>query len=161
MLVNYHIQERERVQYVCIRFCYVWTGVASCARMATFKRVCGLFRRGLVMERDKDSLRVNGGLDGTGRGLRSVSACIVVRGMINPSPANRTICKYGTSGTGTGKTAGFTTIANVIYITYCVSNSTRAITFVMILFTLINEILYCYSNNNTYICTVPTWEAVL
>lgn len=155
MLVNCHIQERKRVQYVCIRFCCVWTGVASCVRMTAFKRVCGLFRRVSMMERDKDSLRVNDGSNGAGRGLRSVLACIVVRGLIDPSPANRTICKYGTSGTKAGKVAGCTTITNVIYVTYCVSDSTRAITFVMILFTLINEIIYCYSNNNTDICTVP------
>lgn len=125
-----------------VRFRYVWTGVASCARMAAFERVCGLFRSGLVMERDKYSLRVNGGLNGAGRGLCSVLAGIVVCGMIDPSPASRTICKYGTSGIKAGKVARCTTIANVICVTYCLSDSTRVITFVMILFTLINEIIY-------------------
>lgn len=155
MLVTVTYRNAKRVQYVCIRFCCVWTDANRHARMAAFERICGLFERGLMMERGKDSLRVNGGLNGTGRGLRSVSACIIVRGMIDPSPASRTICKYGTSGTKAGKVAGRTTIANVICVTYCVSDSTRVITFVMILFTLINEILYCYSNNNTDICTVP------
>lgn len=154
MLVNCHTQERERVQYVCIRFCCIWTGGHRHVRMAAFKRICGLFERVSMMERGKDSLRVNGGSNGTGRGLRSVLAHIVVRGMINPRPANRTICKYGTSIIGTGKIAGCTTISNVICVIYYVSDNTRAITFVMILFTLINEILYCYSNNNTDICTV-------
>lgn len=143
------------------RFCYIQADGCRRARMATFERVCGLIERGLMMERGKYSLIVNGRLNGTGRGLRSVSVCIVVRGMIDPSPASRTICKYGTSGTGTGKTARYTTIANVICVTYCVSDSTRVITFVMILFTLINEIIYCYSNNNTDICTVPNRGSVL
>ena len=80
---------------------------------------------------------------------------VVVCGVIDPRPADRTICKYGTSGTWAGETVKRNTIANVVYVTYCVSDSTRAITFVMILFTLINEIVYCYSNNNTDICTVP------
>lgn len=161
MLVTVTYRNAKRVQYVCIRFCFIRTAGYRRARMAVFERVCGLIERGLMMERGKYSLRVNGGLNGTGRGLRSVLAFIVVCGMIDPSPASRTICKYGTSGTGTGKTAGYTTITNVICVTYCVSVSTRAITFVMILFTLINEIIYRYSNNNTYFCTVPNRGSVL
>lgn len=89
MLVNCHIQEWKRVQYVCIRFCFIRTGVASCVRMAAFECVCWLIERGSLMERGKYSLIVNGRLNGTGRGLRSVSACIVVRGMIDPAPPTK------------------------------------------------------------------------
>lgn len=157
MLVTVTYRNVKRVQYICIRFCCVWTDANRRARMAAFERVCGLIERGSLMEQGKDSLIVNGRLNGTGRGLRSVSACIVVHGMINPRPANQTRFKYGTSGTKADKVAGRTAISNVICVTYCVSDSTRVITFVMILFTLINEIIYCYSNNNTDICTVPNW----
>lgn len=136
-----------------IRYCFIHTHAGRLARMAAIERICGLFGSVSLLERGKDSLIVNGGKNGTGRGLPQ-NRRIVVLGVIDPSPADRTICKYGTSGTGTGKTAKHHIIANAICVTYCVSGSTRAITFVMILFTIINEILYCYSNNTTYICTV-------
>ena len=143
-----------------VRFCFVRMQADRCARMAAIRRVCRLFGIGSILERDKYSLIVNGALNGTGRGLWSILACIVVCGLVDPRPADRTICKYGTYGTETGTPAKRYLMANVIYVTYCVSGSTRAITFVMILFTLINEILYCYSNNNTDICNVPIWERV-
>lgn len=143
-----------------IRFLFVRMQTGSCARMAAIKRVCGLFESVSMMERGKYILIVDSGSNGTGRGLRQ-SRRVVVLGVIDPSPADRTICKYGTSGTGTGKTVKCHTTANAICVTYCVSNSTRAITFVIILFTLINEILYCYSNNNTYICSVSKWTRVI
>lgn len=143
-----------------VRFLFVRVQADRCARMAAIGRVCRLFERGSILERDEDSLIVSGFSDGTGRGLQQ-NRCLVTLGMIDPSPADRTICKYGTYGTGTGTAAKRYPMANVVFVTYCVSGSTRAITFVMILFTLINEILYCYSNNNTDICTVPNWEAVL
>ena len=138
-----------------VRFCFIRMQADRRARMAAIRRVCRLFGSGSMMERDKYSMIVNGGLNGTGRGLWSILACIVVRGLVDPSPAYRTICKYGTYGTGTGTAAKRYPMANVIFVTYCVSGSTREITFVMILFTIINEILYCYSNNNTDICTIP------
>lgn len=143
-----------------VRFLFVWMQANRCARMAAIGCVCRLFEPDSILERDKDSLIVSGFSDGTGRGLHQ-SRRVVTLGIIDPSPADRTICKYGTYGTGTAATAKRYPMANVVFVTYCVSGSTRAITFVMILFTLINEILYCYSNNNTDICTVPNWEAVL
>ena len=138
-------------RYLFIR---MQTGIR--ARMAAIRRICGLFGRGSMLERCKDSLIVKSGKNGTGRGL-SQNRRVVVLGVINPSPANRTICKYGTSGTWAGEAAKCNTIANEIRVTYCVSGNTRVITFVMILFTLINEILYCYYNNNIDICTVSKW----
>lgn len=143
-----------------VRFCFIRMQTGSRARMAAIRRVCGLMWRVSLLERGKYSLIVNGGLNGTGRSL-SQSGRIAVFDMIDPSPADRTICKYGTCGTGTGKAAKCHTIANAICVTYCVSGSTRAITFVMILFTLINEILYCYSNNTTYICSIRKGKMVL
>lgn len=140
-----------------VRFCFIWIQADRRARVAAIECVCRLFERGSILERDKYSLIVNGVLNGTGRGLPQGRG-VVTLGIIDPSPADRTICKYGTYGTGTGTAAKRYPMANVICVTYCVSGSTRAITFVMILFTLINEILYCYSNNNTDICTVPNWE---
>ena len=142
-----------------VRFCFIWMQADRCARMATIRRVCRLFERGFILERDKDSLIVNDALKGTGRGLPK-SRRIVAFGLVDPSPAYRTICKYGTYGTETGTAAKRYPMANVVFVNYCVSGSTRAITFVMILFTIINEILYCYLNNNTDICTVPIWERV-
>lgn len=127
-----------------VRYCFVRMQADRRARMATIRRVCRLFERGSMLDRDKDSLIVNDALKGTGRGLWSILACIVVRGLVDPSPADRTICKYGTYGTGTGTAAKRYPMANVIFVNYCVSGSTRVITFVMILFTIINEILYCY-----------------
>ena len=140
-----------------VRFCFIWMQAGRRARMATIRRVCWLFGSGSMLEWDKDSLIVNGGLNGTGRGLPK-SRRIDAFGVIDPSPAYRTICKYGTYRTGTRTPAKRYPIANVVFVTYCVSGNTRAITFVMILFTLINEILYCYSNNNTYFCIVPNRE---
>ena len=140
-----------------VRFLFVWMQADRRARMAAIGCVCGLFERVSILERDKDSLIVNGGSDGTGRGWRQ-SRRVVALGIIDPSPAYRTICKYGTYGTGMGTAAKRYPMANVVFVNYCASGSTRAITFVMILFTIINEILYCYSNNTTYICTVPDWE---
>ena len=137
-----------------VRFCFVRMQVDRRARMATIRRVCRLFGSGFILERDKDSLIVNGDLNGTGRGLWSILACIVVRGLVDPSPAYRTICKYGTYGTETGTAAKRYPMANVIFVNYCVLGSTREITFVMILFTIINKILYCYSDNTIYICNV-------
>lgn len=136
-----------------IRFLFIRMQTGRRARMAAIGRVCGLFGRVSLLERGKYSLIVNSEKNGAGRGLRQ-SRRVVVLGVFDPSPADRTICKYGTSGTKAGKTTKRNTIANVIYITYCVSDNTRVITFVMILFTLINEILYCYYNNNIDICTV-------
>lgn len=143
-----------------VRFCFVRMQADRRARMAAIECVCWLFGSGFILERDKDSLIVNGDLNGTGRGLWSILTCIVVCGLVDPSPADRTICKYGIYGTGTGTAAKRYPMANVIFVTYCVSGSTRVITFVMILFTIINEILYCYSNNNTDICNVPIRETV-
>ena len=137
-----------------VRFCFVRMQADRRARMAAIRRVCWLFGSGFMLDRDKDSLIVNGGLNGTGRGLWSILACIVVRGLVDPSPAYRTICKYGTYGTGTGTAAKRYPMENVVFVTYCVSGSTRVITFVMILFTIINKILYCYSDNTIYICNV-------
>ena len=156
MLVNLTYSNIDSGCLTGIRFLFIRMQTGIRARMAAIKRVCGLFGRVSMMERGKDSLIVNGGKNGTGRGL-SQNRRIVVLGAINPSPADRTICKYGTSGTWAGKTTKRNTIANVIYVTYCVSINTRVITFVMILFILINKILYCYSNNNTDICTVSKW----
>ena len=127
-----------------VRYCFIWMQADRRARMAAIECVCRLFGSGSMLERDKDSLIVNGGLNGTGRGLWSILACIVVCGLVDPSPADRTICKYGTYGTGIGTAAKRYPMANVICVTYCVSVSTREITFVIILFTIINEILYCY-----------------
>ena len=127
------------------------------ARMAAIRRICGLFGRGSMLERGKDSLIVNSGKNGAGHGVWQ-SRRVVVLGVFDPSPANRTICKYGTSGTWAGEIAKHNTMSNVICVTYCVSGNTRVITFVMILFILINKILYCYSNNNTDICTVSKWR---
>lgn len=143
-----------------VRFCFILTHAGRRARMAAIRRVCLLFGHGFILERDKYSLIVDGVLNRTGRGLWSVSVHIVVRGLADPRPADRTICKYGTYGTRTGATAKRYPMANVVFVNYCVLGSTRAITFVMILFTLINEILYCYSNNNTYFCSVPNRERV-
>ena len=156
MLVNLTYSNIDSGCLTGIRFLFIRMQTGTRARMAAIERVCGLFGRGSSLERGKDSLIVNGCKNGTGLGLRQ-SWRVVVFGMVNPSPADRTICKYGTSGTKAGKTEKRNTIANVIYVTYCVSDSTRVITFVMILFTLINEIVYCYSNNTTYICTVSKW----
>ena len=141
-----------------VRFLFVRMQAGRRARMATIWCVCWLFGSGFTLERDKYSLIVDGVSNGTGRGLWSILAHIVVRGLVNPSPADRTICKYGTYGTRTGTAAKRYPMSNVVFVTYCVLGSTRAITFVMILFTIINEILYCYSNNNTYFCSVPDWE---
>lgn len=143
-----------------VRFLFFRTRTGRRARMAAIRRVCRLIMPDSTLERDKYSLIVDGGLNGTGHGLRQ-SRRVVTFGVVDPSPADRTICKYGTYGTGMGTAAKRYPMANVVFVNYCVSGSTRAITFVMILFTIINEILYCYSNNNTDICTVPNWEAVL
>lgn len=153
MLVNLTYSNIDSGCLIGIRFLFIRIQGGSRARMAAIKRVCGLFERGSMLEQDKDSLIVKSGKNGTGRGLWQ-SRRVAMLGVIDPSPADRTICKYGTSVTWAGKTVKYNTIANVIYVTYCVSSSTRVITFVMILFTLINEILYCYSNNTTYICIV-------
>lgn len=126
-----------------VRFCFVRMQADRCARMAAIRRVCWLFGSGSMLERDKDSLIVNDGLNGTGRCLPK-SRRVVTFGVVDPSPAYRTICKYGTYGAGTGTAAKRYPMANVVFVTYCVSSSTREITFVMILFTIINEILYCY-----------------
>ena len=137
-----------------VRYCFVRMQADRRARMAAIRRVCWLFGSGFMLDRDKYSLIVNDALNGTGRGLWSILACIVVCGLVDPSPAYRTICKYGTYGIGTGTAAKRYPMANVIFVTYCVSGSTRVITFVMILFTIINEILYCYLDNTIYICNV-------
>ena len=144
-----------------VRFLFVRMQAGRRARMAAIRCVCRPFRHDSILERDKYSLIVDGILNGTGRGLWSILVRIVVRGLVDPSPADRTICKYGTYGTGTGTAAKRYPMANVVFVNYCVSGSTRVITFVMILFTIINEILYCYSNNNTYFCSVPIRETVL
>lgn len=140
-----------------VRFCFIRMHAGRRARMAVIRRVCWLFGSGFMLERDKYSLIVDGVSNGTGRGLQQ-SRRIVAFGVFDPRPADRTICKYGTYGTGIGTPAKRYPMVNVVFVTYCVSGSARAITFVMILFTLINEILYCYSNNNTYFCSVPNRE---
>lgn len=84
------------------RFLFIRMQTGSRARMAAIERIFGLFGRGSLLERGKDSLIVNGCKNRTGRGLRQ-SRRVIVLGAINPSPADRTICKCGTSGTGTGK----------------------------------------------------------
>ena len=153
MLVNLTYSNIDSGCLIDARYLFIRTKTGSRARMAAIGRVCGLFGRGSMLERGKYSLIVIGGKNGTGRGLLQ-SRRVVLLGVFDPSPADRTICKYGTSGTKAGTTTKCNTMSNVIYVNYCVSDSTRVITFVMILFTLINEILYCYSNNTTYICSV-------
>ena len=144
-----------------VRFLFIRMQAGRYARMAAIWCVCRLFGSGFTLERDKYSLIVDGVSNGTGRGLPKKSRRFVAFGVADPSPAYRTICKYGTYGTRTGTPAKRYPMSNVVFVTYCVSGSTRAITFVMILFTLINEILYCYSNNNTYFCNVPNREMIL
>lgn len=84
-----------------VRFCFIRTHAGRRARMAAIRCVCLLFEHGFILERDKYSLIVDGVSNGTGRGLWSILVRIVVRGLVDPRPADRTICKYGTYGTGT------------------------------------------------------------
>lgn len=70
MLVNLTYSNIDSGYLIGARFFIIQMQVGGRARMATFERICGLFGRGSMLERGKDSLIVSGGKNGAKHGLR-------------------------------------------------------------------------------------------